>query len=331
VRRFRGIRYSISILVLVFLIIFFLTFEKRTIEALLHLKAINLIYLLLTALAALFFDSLTIHILSRTAKPVVSIPQAVRIILGGYFAGAVTPFQAGTFPLQVYLFTDYGIRPGRASSILFYRSALPYLTAIIIAPIVALRLGMTSHWAFTPLVVYFSLLFLVFVFLFILAIFKPKTLRRFLYGLRRRYPKLKKITSFLLKELKEFRSGVRIYFNRKNIIYFIMAIVTANLFLLFLLLVSPLTLAAFGISKVYLRAMGIQLLLRSVLLYIPTPGATGVAEAGGLIFFAAVCPRFLLGIFVLIYRMFTFYIYVIIGGILIFKEGLFSRKGPSTS
>jgi len=327
-RRYSGLRYSISILVLVFLIIFFLTFERRTLEALAHIRLVFLLYLILTTLIALFFDSLTIHILSLTSNPKVSISQAVRIILLGYFAGAVTPFQAGTFPYQVWIFRGLGLRPGRAGAILFYRSAIPNLTALILAPVIALRLGMTSHWAFSPLVIYFGILLGLLLFLVYLAVFKPRTLRALLIRLRKRFPRLKKAVGFLLKEAREFRSGIRIYFNRKNIGYFLLAFLTANIFLFFLLLVSPLTLASFGISRVYLRAMGIQLLLRTILLYVPTPGATGVAEAGGLIFFAAICPKYLLGIFVLIYRMFTFYFYVILGGILIFKEGLFSQKGP---
>ncbi|HID32216.1 MAG TPA: flippase-like domain-containing protein, partial [bacterium (Candidatus Stahlbacteria)] len=314
-----------------FLIIFFLTFERRTIEALIHMKIYFLVFLTATTLSALFFDSLTIHLLSLTSNPKISIGQALRVIISGYFAGAVTPFQAGTFPYQVWIFRGIGIRPGRAGAILFYRSAIPNLTALGLAPIIALRLGVTSHWAFSPLVIYFGILLFIFLVLVYSAVFRPKTLRRVLLRLGKRFPKLKKSVRFLLKEAQEFRSGMRIYFNRKNIGYFFLAFLTGNIFLFFLLLVSPLTLASFGISKVYLRAMGIQLLLRTILLYVPTPGATGVAEAGGLIFFAAICPKYLLGIFILIYRMFTFYLYVILGGIFIFKEGIFSQKALSPS
>ena len=131
----------------------------------------------------------------------------------GYFAGAVTPFQAGTFPYQVWIFRGLGLRPGRAGAILFYRSAIPNLTALILAPVIALRLGMTSHWAFSPLVIYFGILLGLLLFLVYLAVFKPRTLRALLIRLRKRFPRLKKAVGFLLKEAREFRSGIRIYFN----------------------------------------------------------------------------------------------------------------------
>jgi uncharacterized membrane protein YbhN (UPF0104 family) len=52
-------------------------------------------------------------------------------------------------------------------------------------------------------------------------------------------------------------------------------------------------------------------------MFIPTPGASGVAEVGFAALFSPVCPGELLSIYMLLWRFFTFYLGVIIGGIIV--------------
>ena len=63
----------------------------------------------------------------------------------------------------------------------------------------------------------------------------------------------------------------------------------------------------------------IQFVLYFLLYFTPTPGGTGVAEGGCYVMFSSSIPNHLLGIFVILWRFFTIYIWVIIGGLLITK------------
>jgi len=55
------------------------------------------------------------------------------------------------------------------------------------------------------------------------------------------------------------------------------------------------------------------------LYFTPTPGGTGVAEGGGYLMFSSSIPTHVLGIFVILWRFFAIYVWVLIGGLLLTK------------
>jgi len=64
----------------------------------------------------------------------------------------------------------------------------------------------------------------------------------------------------------------------------------------------------------------------------PTPGASGIAEAAGMGLYSAVCPKHLLGVFVLLWRFFSPYIAMMIGAFLVLRlvSGIGKEKKPTT-
>jgi len=53
---------------------------------------------------------------------------------------------------------------------------------------------------------------------------------------------------------------------------------------------------------------------------VPTPGASGVAEVGAAGLYAAVCPKAMLGVYVVLWRLFSFYGGALVGGILALRH-----------
>ncbi len=72
-----------------------------------------------------------------------------------------------------------------------------------------------------------------------------------------------------------------------------------------------------GLSPPVLQTMITQIILSYLLLFAPTPGASGIAEGGGFLLFKPLCPEHLLGIFIVLWRFFSYYLLVILGGILL--------------
>jgi len=74
-----------------------------------------------------------------------------------------------------------------------------------------------------------------------------------------------------------------------------------------------------GIPVSIIKVLLFQLILRFALIFSPSPGASGFAEAGFAGLFYSMIPKNLLGIYVSLWRFFTSYISAIIGGILLMK------------
>jgi uncharacterized membrane protein YbhN (UPF0104 family) len=66
--------------------------------------------------------------------------------------------------------------------------------------------------------------------------------------------------------------------------------------------------------------MVLQVLLYFLLLFVPTPGAAGIAETAAFALFSPICPKALLGIFIILLRFFYLYLAATIGGVLLLQR-----------
>ncbi len=75
-----------------------------------------------------------------------------------------------------------------------------------------------------------------------------------------------------------------------------------------------------GVKVDPLQAMFLHAISLIIFVGMPTPGGSGITEAGGALLFATIAPKYILGIFVIVWRFFTYYFGSIIGGLIYLKE-----------
>jgi glycosyltransferase 2 family protein len=316
----RGIRIFTALAVVAAVIVVALTASRETLAGLARIKWY---WLLATAglwLLAAWFDGLRMSILSRTGERTITPLQAIELIFIGYFMAAVTPFQVGGLPLQLYIMNRWGISPGRASSILLGRGIVHYAILFGAAPFVAIGLGAATA-LLKVLAVYIGIIVAVGVLLVLAGVVFPARIAvwRERLAAHPRPGRFRRLLVRLLGEFRDFTEGLRTFTQGRNRRLVLAAAMLTIGFMAAMYTMSATLLAGLGVNAPVLRTVGLTLLLSSAMMFIPTPGSTGVAEAGAAGLYSMVCPKPMLGVYVVLWRLFGFYIGAIIGGIAVLR------------
>jgi uncharacterized protein (TIRG00374 family) len=322
-RLFRhGLRVFLGISIIASLVILILTVRAETFDALSHLKPQGFVILIVAWFLFIILDGLRFQILTRAGDTPLTIRKATEVLLMGNFLAAVTPFQTGGLPIQLIVMNRHGINPGKATAFLAFRGMMIYLPVYSIAPFFAVSLlGLTGSGLLAMMMRYLFVLLAIILVAIIFAVASPKRMEKILLFIERKSKgRIHNLVAFIVKELAEFRSGMGLFMKNHNIKYLIASILLSAVALFIYVLMPSLVLYGLGLDPAFPRAMFIQILLMGLLLFIPTPGAAAVAEAGGAAVFALVCPTHLLGIFVILWRLFTFYLGAFVGGVISLKE-----------
>ena len=85
-------------------------------------------------------------------------------------------------------------------------------------------------------------------------------------------------------------------------------------------MIIPILLGGLGAEPNFFRAYVMQTIVYLILPYMPTPGASGIAEVGSASLFIAFIPQQLVGLVTFGWRLFTFHLVLLVGGIFAFRE-----------
>jgi|GEM_PF-706811 uncharacterized protein (TIRG00374 family) len=317
----QGLRLFILLAVASSVAVIALTAGRRTLSGLAEVKWQWLLATAALWLVAALVDGVRLAVLSRAGESPLTLARSVSAIYIGYFMAAVTPFQVGGLPLQLYLMKGWGVNPGRASAMLLLRGALFYVMLFAVAPFVA-----CSHepgiGLLKALGAYVLLALTVLGLAVLATVAFPTRLaawsRRLAHGPQT--GRARRLLAWLLVHLKGLAAGLRMYVRPGGFKYLISAITLTAVFMAAVFGMSATLLCGLGVKTNALKTMGLNLLLCSVMLFVPTPGATGVAEAGAAGLFTLVCPQYLLGPYVLLWRLFSFYLGALVGGVLTLRH-----------
>jgi hypothetical protein len=94
---------------------------------------------------------------------------------------------------------------------------------------------------------------------------------------------------------------------------FFKAYITTFLSLTFYFMTAPLLIKGLGIEAPFFEVMILQIILTYAVNFMPTPGATGLAEGGAVAVFKHLMPKSVLGVYVMSWRFFTGYFGIIVG------------------
>jgi glycosyltransferase 2 family protein len=305
-----------------------LTFNSETIEA---MKTIRLEYILAAALSHIilyFIWGFRIQALCKALGYKVSAMKLTEIVTSSTFVAGITPACAGGDLLRMHLLNKNGIPPGKATAIVvgerlldafFIFSCLPF--ALYILRDMHLNYKFDAAFAIATFIVFAFLCF------FIYGILKPEKVKHIIHriagklapfiGKRTDYT-LFRLTEQINREIDHFHESVRIFYSEGRIGVFWGMFYTL---LFWIVDFSLLVFILMGLSQKaqILPVFAAQVLLTVILLVPATPGASGVAELGAASIFLLFVSSSVLGITVLAWRVLTYHLNLLLGGIMSLK------------
>ncbi|NIA22940.1 MAG: flippase-like domain-containing protein [Proteobacteria bacterium] len=324
----RGTKILVTISTVIIIIIMVFTVKKDTFE---YLKQAKPIFLLLTFIAWLFYillDGYRVQILARALNKKIPIRTSLEVILSGLFLAAVTPFQTGGLPVQLYILSKKRISAGQGTLILLFRGILGFGVQMLLIPFIIYFFHAYLKSAIIGILLrYFLVFYVVVILFFIIVMKKTDAFKHFVLNRIKKYKdkrkiekeiKFERVMKNILEEVNEFKIGLKLYFARKKLLLLWAFLLTLASMLSYYFM-APLLLYSLGQSGSIYLAIAFQVILQMVLLFMPTPGASGIAEGSFVALFQVICPSALLGIYTILWRFFTFYIGAGIGGFIFIK------------
>ncbi|HKK83081.1 MAG TPA: lysylphosphatidylglycerol synthase transmembrane domain-containing protein [Atribacterota bacterium] len=325
----KGLIISLTIGVVVFLVVFLLTIDKNTMKSFQHMDEGFLLVAAAVIFISMMVEGLRIQVVTRAINENIGFWESVKIFYIVFFLGGITPYFSGAIPAQLALFSKKGIPIGKATMIATVRPIIKSIVFLIITPILFLyfRESLEEYellsWFLLIAAILFSLFFIV---LFILVVKNPQKIQTIFKWLKelsflKKYlnkPGVEQKMKWIMFQTIQFQRSFHLLLGHPTEM-FLMFLYTALYWFLYFL-IAPLLLLAMGIQLDYALIMIIQVLIFFVLPFLPTPGGSGAAELGFASLFSFFVPENLLGIYVGGWRLFTFYINIIIGALLSLVE-----------
>jgi len=314
----KALRIFLAITVLSMAVVLGLTVRGDTLAALKHLKPAYFGLTLLVVLAYLYFECLRLQVLASGLGKWISFRSAAEFTIGGIFL-ILTPLGIGGLPLQLYVLNREGMGIGRGTSVIIMRAAITFLIVPFFVPLIFIYSRESFlHGLVGGLIKYVIILVTALLILGLLVTLRPPhRVRKFLH----RFVKSDRGRNWvdkIIQEIAHLKEAIKDYGRHGKLRLlgaFLLTFVARGLFFLF-----PYTLLrGLNLNPPLLQTMMTQMVYSCVLLYMPTPGASGIAEAAGMGLYSAVCPKHLLGIFVLLWRFFSPYIGMMIGAFLVLR------------
>ncbi len=328
-----GVQLFIFISIITLVILFVFTGTKETWYDLLHSRWELIILTFVLWGIYVLLDAWKISLLAKAMGHRLSIWKSAQIILTGLFLAAVTPFQTGGFPVQIYIMYKENIPPGKSMLILFMRGIFAFIVMAGAMPFVYLRYADAfNHVAIKTILFYLMIVYVGIITLLLFVSLFPKKGREIsrklvsILPMKLRKKIIKSIDNFF-DEMEIFKATLKDLIKNEKMALFAMILITIASFIAYFSM-APVILWSLRVDSPYVLPLLLQFLIVFMTFFSPTPGASGVSEGTFAIFYKALCPKHLLGIYTFLWRFFIFYLGSIVGGILLMR--MVHREGKDT-
>lgn len=257
---------------------------------------------------------------------------ARRTVLLGKYYDNVTPAAIGGQPFQIYYMRKHsGLSKGQSTAVPIFGMIAGQIGFLIIAIICFIfgAYAINNPVLFTT--AWFGLLFYAFWPVMVLGVtFLPKPTIKFINLIVKFLAKIKiikKREEALQKvetEVKEYAKSIRIILKTKGLF---LKTVSLSLGFNFLIVLIPFfVLAAFGGGVNLWVAITTTVAVTSAVYFIPTPGNSGAAEGTFFLVFSGLSSGYVFWA-MLVWRFFSYYIYIILGPIIYLIMHLEKKRG----
>ena len=310
-------------------LIIFKSVDKETVRSLLNADKMKLLLALIVVFLAWLCDAGRFCSLSYAAHEKVSFSFGIVLTWLNYFGSAVTPMQSGGGPFQVYALYKKGIPVGKGIAITLMRTMLTILILTLAVPsALMLDPDILEGSPFLKGLVFYVFIVILATWAFVaFTIMKPEMIKRFsrviVKWLRhvdfmKSNKKAVKIVRWLDREIDNYILNFRLAFHSGKTWVFA-AVILSVLHLLALFSVLPVLMSAVGLPFRYMQTVAVQDVFMFILYFVPTPGASGVAEGGGALLYSVLMPENMAGIMSVICRFFTDYISIFMGVVVVVR------------
>jgi len=286
---------------------------------------------------AWMIDAVRVYLNSRAWNKTITFEQALKTVLSGYFMSTVTPSSTGGSPAQMYVLSRSGLTWGEAGSLvvvcgILYQVSLLFLIGVFIFIFhiqVALQ-GILLKLLYSFAIFYSIIMFLLFYFLY-----HPQVLYRFtnwiINFVKKYFRKVKfsevAVRAWVEEFFDDFRRGFSILFLKKPQ-YLVWNLGCYVVYFILFFSVGYCILEALGVHSSFLRVISAQIPLYYIFGFIPTPGASGGVELTVTSVFLRFAGPQKVGMYILLWRITTFYFPLILGGYAFFQF-ITNNKKPS--
>lgn len=320
----KGLAIFIGLAVITALIVLFFTVDADTWSS---LSSINKRFFLLAFSAAAlswFFEALRFKVLVEAAGERISFKMGLCLTFLNYFGSAITPMQSGGGPFQIYVLYKNGVNVGKGVAITLTRTlmVLFLLGAMVIVALFLQPQILAGQTLIEGLLGYVTVVVLGIWFVTALSLLRPKLMKRLIGGLTVRLKNIGiikdrsafKVIRFSNREIDNYYENFRALFS-SGLRRCMIALIFTFLQLFCSFLVLPFLAWSMDLPADLMVAMMLQAVFTFVLYFVPTPGASGVAEGGATAVFKLLVPWNMAGVMALLWRVFTAYIPVLLGAL----------------
>lgn len=307
------------------LIIFIFVWDRQTLDLIMGMKMQYIIGALVLHLLSFVVWGLRTSSMSRAIGYNVSFIDALEIVLSSVFLASITPSSAGGEPLRVHLLSKRYMPVGKATAVVVTERLLDAIFILIVSPVAVYFLRhRLNNAGLDALLVLGAVTILGMIFLMVYSVKRPGKLANVIHmfsGIFSRFTgktRIRNLPQRIEKEVEHFSESSHIYLNdgRKGLFY---GMTLTVIFWILEFSLIPVLLLGLGSQPFILYAFATQVLLFILLIVPATPGSSGIAEFGATTLFSTFVPAYMLGVLVIIWRAFTFYINLLIGGLVSFK------------
>ena len=317
-----------SFFVILIILTYYFIFRKIDRKGLwIALKRTNLFYVLIAVILAfgnIFFEAIVHYRNLKLLNEKTNFKLCLKYAIIGFFFSAITPAATGGQPVQIYYMHKDNISYMNATISILVQS-FSYLTIMALLGIIGYivnynyisNLGFFEYFFFIGIIVNGTIITLTLV-----AIFSKKLSKKLLDIIYKIIDKFnhEKATNFKEKftiQLEEYHNSAKFIMNNKRVV--LKTLSTSLCQLISYHSVAYFIYLALGVTYLnYFKITSLQSLLYLSVSILPLPGTVGVNETGFSIIYKPIIMKNIVDSAMLLTRGISFYLYVIITGIIIF-------------
>ncbi|MCD4810481.1 MAG: flippase-like domain-containing protein [Methanosarcinales archaeon] len=314
----------ISIIVLVLVTVF--TIGPDTLPILQRMEPVYLLAAVALHIVSYIIWGLRMKVMTEALGYRIGVKDATEIVIANLFAASVTPSMAGGEPVRIHMLNrNANVPVGDASAVVIGERVLDALLLLIATPFALWVLsGSLISWEMDLAIIVAELFVLLMVFVAIGGLLNPSFIdwlsSLISRGLHRvgRFDRTEHLIQFIDKELLNFHNSLWAFMRTgKQGLFF--GCICTMIYWIVEFMVLPLILLGLNQPPSITVAMAVQVFLTFIMIVPVTPGASGVAELGGAALFGILVPVSILGIVVAAWRLITYYLNLVIGGVVSVK------------
>lgn len=329
----RGLKWFIALSILGLLLNFFLNSFTESFQYLAQLKPLFLIIALGLTVCDWVLGSMRILVLSAQLFPQIRLKTCLTSNLSNVFVGAVTPAQTGGGAAQIYVLYKSGM-PFAEATMASVICFLGTITFLISCAAYLLLFGHVPAMNSTFLVLSRLTLavFSAIILLFTVAVIKPQTFEKItkrllsVLPILRKLPESEKFQVFFYS-VQKYQGIMRIYVSKGKLALLSTFVISSVIFLV-KFFIAYIVLKGMGLDVPFFQTIFIQMIIFLIFYFSPTPGASGVAELSTAQLMGQIIPKSSQAVFTMLWRTFTLYISVAVGGILMLRYLLTHDGSP---